>query len=375
MISGSIKKKIMLLSLLLPIGAAVFVFLSLNNSSPSALPPVKPICLEASDKYSCIYEQVSIGYENFNLAYALSVLRAEVESGGEESRLICHPVAHKFGSDIGSQKDSLNEMLDLVTIAGENARLCDFGFVHGSLEGYADSNGADLMIEIADDMCSEVSSNVLETDLCFHGLGHSIFIGYKYDYQNAVKGCESFEPVLTGTCVSGVIMEWAIHPSENRESSFLVDDPALKYWPRLCESFQGESRNGCLSQVWHALRLYPQSDERRDSRFAIKYCEDTYNGDDLNYCIDGVGRLYWADGYPSPKQASEMCAVASDDEIYLTCLVGYASSRGVQYLQAEKTIEVCDESKVELKAECLKRARIVAKGQDMVSDPIRDRKG
>ncbi|MFM7088771.1 MAG: hypothetical protein ACKOW9_04570 [Candidatus Paceibacterota bacterium] len=368
-----LSKKIILLIILAIFSTTAIFLISTNTSSPSAVAPVKPVCVEAQDMYGCVNQQVGLGFDNFGISYALSVLRSEVESGGEAARLVCHPIAHKLGSDAGSRESSLKAMLGLVRSAGENSRLCDYGFVHGSLEGYADANGADLMIEIADDMCSEVSSNAQESDLCFHGLGHSIFIGYDYNFKEAIKGCETFKEVYAGTCVSGVVMEWAIHPSNDRERSFDPSDPAINYWPKMCEAFKGQSRVGCLSQVWHALRLYPESDERRDSRYALKYCESTFTDEELTFCYDGVGRLYWADGYPAPDKASSMCSSARDDHGYLTCLVGYASSRGVQYLQAEKTTEVCDVVISRLAKECQKMANAVANGQNMVSDPIRER--
>lgn len=356
-----------MLSLLLLVAAAIAGGGAVLYSPGDANLSVSAGCAYQGDPVRCVTERITAA-EKISVAYAMRVLKSEIESGPEQFRAQCHPIAHQIGANTGAKSSDITAEL---TAVGKNAGMCDFGFVHGLLEGFADQRSADEMMDAAKPLCDAASANSEDHSLCMHGLGHSVWISYDGDTPIALKACERYTGVDARACVSGVVMQWATRGANTENTSFSSDTKLLQYSPVLCERLKGERRNGCLSQVWHALRIYPAEDERRSTVYALKYCSKVYEGSELLDCVDGVGRNLWADGKPSPEIASEQCNSLGSEEMYLSCLVGYASSRGVELLSAEASTEVCLIAPEAVQAECKRRALSVAAGQSMVSDPLR----
>jgi hypothetical protein len=350
-----------LVAVMLLIGAATGGLLALDTE-PRSLEVAGARCAGLADPSGCLNDLTDAALE-VGAAYALSVLRAEIEGGSDALRSNCHPVAHRLGSTIGVNASDVEAE---ARAAGADAVLCDYGFVHGLLEGFAQRRGAEQMLPLGVPVCRAVSGNDDEVSLCLHGFGHSVLIANDGDLNAAFAGCDRLDGNDRLACSSGAAMQWAVSAPGTQARSLPGPDA---YWPSVCETTGGLSRQGCLSQIWHSLRLYDMADERRGSVYALTYCRDTFTGEELATCVDGVGQQLWADGRPAPDAAEAICAQAGRDDLHLGCITGYANSRAVESFDAARIAEVCDVVKASLRERCLELAERDTRRRSMIDDP------
>lgn len=346
---------------MLLLGAATGGFLALDTDR-RAFEVTGARCSGLTDPSGCLNDLTDAALE-VGVAYALSVLRTEIEGGSEDLRSNCHPVAHRLGSTVGVNATDIEGE---ARAAGADAVLCDFGFVHGLLEGFAQRRGTDQMMPLGVPVCRAVSGNDDEASLCLHGFGHSVLIASDGDVNAAFSSCDSLDGNDRLSCSSGAAMQWAVSAPGTQARSL---PEANAYWPSVCARTTGLSRLGCLSQIWHSLRLYDVTDDRRSSVYALSYCRDTFTGEDLSTCVDGVGQQLWADGRPAPEAAEQICAQAGSDDLHLGCITGYANSRAVESFDATRIAEVCEIVKVSLRERCLAVAERDTRRRSMIDDP------
>ena len=334
----------------LALGALVFV----RASATPTLDGGAPQCGDSASVQGCMDDRVLTALGLGGPVVALDALRSEITNSSDRQKGFCHSVAHTLGTRAAQSTVELTELLDEVR---GRAALCDFGFLHGALEGYAEKRGSEWLIQYAPPACSRVSADDEQLAGCMHGLGHSVLLAFDGDIRAAVEGCERFERSRDrDACSSGAIMQWSIGSPGSQQRSLSSNDPAQQYWPILCEEMSGTARSGCLSQVWHSLRLYPVGSVERSSSHALEYCNSTYSRSDLSECVYGVGSSIWADGFPDISTAVTGCQSAGVDSHIVRCVLGYAYSRGTHLLSDARMTEVCDSLPAGLRSLCAREA-------------------
>jgi copper transport protein len=134
----------------------------------------------------------------------------------------CHSIGHKLG------RLGFRMFKDIPTAFSQGSDPCDYGYLHGVIEGASADFSDDELREAMTTMCEGTGS----TDnhgyrQCIHGLGHAAARRVNNDLARGMEFCREFgEPsadalvgrdsgindVLFRLCVTGVSMEWNTQP-------------------------------------------------------------------------------------------------------------------------------------------------------------------
>jgi hypothetical protein len=223
----------------------------------------------------------------------------------------CHGLLRHAGV-VSAQKYGLGEV---------PPPLCDYGFLHGLLYGYAEVvSDTDTYVREAISFCEKaVASPGNLRDKCIHGVGHGLALLSSNDIHKSLDACDSLP--LEGKyyqCTGAAVMEfgedrladlgWALsHSMENSPTKLTVDDSQI---PTLCD---GRTPT-CHERYWMFL-LPPRAEAigTEDSRLATETCTRFQDKYELEMCLVGFGNLaaaFWQmfdlpDGVSYPPDSPE----------------------------------------------------------------------
>jgi hypothetical protein len=203
----------------------------------------------------------------------------------DDSAKSCHFILHSIGrATFDKEPDKWRENLQKMP------EECDYGGLHGILEGYQASGG-------------EVDKNTIPTLCgkddeggCMHAVGHLVLVEEKNDLIGALDLCEvSATKQRQHHCMAGAFMERMI-PRNLIAHGFLSPDKINNWWgsiekyEEMCRSFTGERQLACWTEISHAA----VNKFNGNPQMIFDFCNTGPTQEAANYCrrhiiIDFVG--------------------------------------------------------------------------------------
>jgi hypothetical protein len=131
--------------------------------------------------------------------------------------------------------------------------ICQQGYMHGALIGYADEGGdVDQIVANGAPTCERAGPNSERfTSNCVHAYGH-LFTRAGDGVANAVSACGRFVAKLThptsrlgDTCVWGALMEDAFAVAKHRTDGTRARDRAISRWDARCDGLPDQGPRLC----------------------------------------------------------------------------------------------------------------------------------
>lgn len=275
----------------------------------------------------------------------------------EERDLTCHQSMHVLGQGAYLAFGNLKTAFDM-----PKAGLCEYGYYHGVLQGWALSLGPESVIKDFKNLCPSLANMTLGNDGdCIHGSGHAV--GIFLDPDVAARACSTLpddEQVMY--CWYGYEMEYAeanknefaILRSENSEQAEKRAFADL----RACADHEHKAiQRSCFRfrpVVAHSLLPEPDRSER-----LLRFCAELGRWE--KECVIGtVGELLAMNtsldvpGAPSP---GHYCEITSSKEIRAACFHMVAYTRLLLLNTYESGADACATAGP-LEQECLKRFQV-----------------
>lgn len=242
---------------------------------------------------------------------------------GEHPELFgqCHTSYHVVGQTAGAV--AAREGTDLSSVMAAAKPACNFGYVHGVMEGYlADVATADLpgiipgLCDQLDTMATGVHGN------CGHGIGHDAMSRFDGDVSAGFELCRTITGEgLAVSCADGIYMAYAERVAEAARSAA----PAPPYdqaSTRLLCADAGEDFSGTCN-LYAGVTWMPYFGD--DTAGMLAQCNDVA-GAWIGDCSDGIGR---AAAFRSGLDAATSVAACQDGPTALNrsrCIRGVATS-------------------------------------------------
>lgn len=279
-----------------------------------------------NDFAGCLDEALFAAMDAGGPGEALRSLRA-VMAVDEDLSLRCHDRTHIVGRWTGANTADLTEALS------HDDGLCQFGYMHGVMEGATEGLEPSEFIDMAPTLCDSYAGNT-NLDQCTHATGHGAANVISDDVYGALRLCDSLGDSYAQDCAGGVLMEygnsWRRQVAEAAgapEVKVIMGSPGTSMISaddarHLCEQVPGDYSTTCyqrLSSFWG-----PELGDDFTTFFAR--CLDVEAPLDRQACGYSAGE--WANGRhgkPGRAQAVGIC-VAGPGEVRTSCYQGIADS-------------------------------------------------
>lgn len=166
-------------------------------------------------------------------------LAAAIEQDGRMV-VTCHEAAHSAGTRLFRSTEQV-----AAVIAAQQRPVCDYGVVHGLLEGYAaaDTTLASLPVLLA--ACDGATQLIRPN--CADGIGHALYESTS-NVRPAIGNCRGFAVELNVIdCVSGVLMQFYRPANPAARQANPNKDVPMEWFVSLCSELSDDLlRQGCV---------------------------------------------------------------------------------------------------------------------------------
>lgn len=349
----------------LAVEAAALAAILLLGSSLAGLSPVKPVKTEASSNAVDLLARPADFRECMNpeaatdqLLCATRYFEGVVETKGMNAALVevgnrwregdpwmqtnCHSIGHKLG------RLGFRMYKDIPTAFSQGSDPCDYGYLHGVIEGASADFSDEELRQAMTTMCEGTG----DTDnhgyrQCIHGLGHAAARRVNNDLGRGMEFCRAFgEPspeamvgrdsnindVLFRLCVTGVSMEWNTQPKalDAMKLPIGADGTLMGECVKLDPIFQ----TGCIEYGTSAMGgILEREIQARD------WCDK--NLDEPLPCYQSIGRdVIWSPTI-TREQAVEVCTGGRQGIYAEQCIIRALGSVATIALDADAIDEFC----------------------------------
>jgi methionine-rich copper-binding protein CopC/putative copper export protein len=175
---------------------------------------------EQADGLLCVSRYLEGVALNQGMPAAIKEITSRWTGGDQWMQRNCHAVGHKLG------RLAYRTFNDITTSFEQGSDPCDYGYLHGVIEGASADFTDDELREAMTTLCEPIGDTTTHTyRQCIHGLGHAAARRVNNDLPRAMEFCR---PYLEGVpdptdesdrrvlrmrmCVAGVSMEWNTQP-------------------------------------------------------------------------------------------------------------------------------------------------------------------
>lgn len=348
----------------LTVEAVALVTVLLLGSSLAGLSPLKPTITEnagngdllatpqsfeecmapesATNQLLCVtrYFEGIVATKSMNAA--LVEVGERWREGDSWMQTNCHSIAHKLG------RLGFRMFKDIPTAFSQGSDPCDYGYLHGVIEGAsADFTDADLVAAMTT-MCEGTGDmNNHGYRQCIHGLGHAAARRVNNDLARGMEFCRAYgagqeqglvttgsspQDVLFRLCITGVSMEWNTQPKALDAAKLPIGAPGtlLDECGKLEEMFQP----GCVE--YGTSSLGGQLEREIDAR---NWCDQ--NLKDPLPCYQSIGRdVIWSPTI-SREEAVKVCTGGKQGTYAEQCIIRALGSVATIALDADAIDEFC----------------------------------
>jgi copper transport protein len=254
----------------------------------------------------------------------------------------CHSIGHKLG------RLGFRMFKDIPTAFKQGSDPCDYGYLHGVIEGASADFSDEELVAAMTKMCEgtgDTSNHGYRQ--CIHGLGHAAARRVNNDLargmefcrvfgaggdQNLVTTDSSIQEVLFRLCITGVSMEWNTQPKALDAAKLPIGAPGtlLGECSKLEEIFQP----GCIE--YGTSSLGGQLEREIDAR---NWCDA--NLKDPLPCYQSIGRdVIWSPTI-SREDAVKVCTGGKQGIYAEQCIIRALGSVATIALDADAIDEFC----------------------------------
>lgn len=268
---------------------------------------------------SCYTEMLGSLTKNRGYKYALRVLAALQTLDPETKQ--CHLMAHKIASSEVERIPS--NWKKLIILADEN--FCNYGFIHGALEGRMRIDPAFSINELAiNEVCKIAKTSTIErADRgCAHVMGHLVLIETGGEIPLAVAMCQKAKENLQEPCLQGVFMEnitrfnLILHTGVK---ALPKNDATISEIEALCNSYSGVPQAACWAEI---SSLYHELNPRQPEK-VFRLCSRASTSKLRDKCY-----LYYIDSFVAQMESldnnylTSICNpyIGSEDNLYTRCM-------------------------------------------------------
>lgn len=202
--------------------------------------------------FLCYREKFAALTKTQSLPYVLKVLDAlqTINTKTKECHLIAHQIAQ---SEV---EKNPNNWKSLVGIVSEN--YCDYGFMHGALEGRM---RFDPSFSIHENTIAQVCADVEKTNkipfgysLCSHAMGHILLAQENGNIPSALAVCQKTPQKAQFNCFAGVFMEDFTRfnlAAHTEVAPITWDEETARFYENRCQTYQGVQATACWLEMAH----------------------------------------------------------------------------------------------------------------------------
>ena len=227
----------------------------------------------------------------------------------------CHTYYHVAGQEAGRRASSLRDVLGVASLD------CNFGYVHGVIEGFLEATSDEKLSEVFPTLCTDLSEAGALFGNCGHGAGHEVLTRSEGHVADAIELCR----YLGGTgiayaCVDGVFMAYGqmVFQAKGTPAGDAApfDEASVL---GVCATVTPQDAPTCFSYAGTTWPSYLTTSEAMLVRCA------EVAGDLIGDCADGVGRGLAFRWVTEPDRAIAECQVGPV-EGRASCVRGVAST-------------------------------------------------
>jgi hypothetical protein len=273
-------------------------------------------CTVAAEAYRCLQAALNRKLDQQGFAAALEQVE-QLEAQVAPEPFACHPLVHGLGRRMVEQFG-----LNSVENSLRASSVCSSGFIHGTFEAVGLLLSGEKLRSFLYDTCSVVRDDTIWAD-CTHSAGHALAIAAPRDVNEAIQGCEWFDP-QSDDCARGVTMAYSIGSPKFSELHDPDWDPSwgwLGFEPSqlngACLGFRESWQVLCWEFIWNGYYLH------KDQVSVADYFDNCPKRGERNrdLCVSNGARLLM---YLEPdwRTAVDQCADLSGERG--NCLHGTA---------------------------------------------------
>lgn len=282
---------------------------------------------------------------------SLEDLTKRWNEGDSWIQLNCHSIAHTIGRAAYSRYGNAQEAFR------QGSDPCDYGYLHGVIEGASAAYTDDELKEGFLDLCEglgDVSQHTYRQ--CVHGLGHAAARRTNNELPRAVDFCRAFwregvdtsrialegvtdelsaAAYLLDLCVTGVSMEWNTTTKARESTALPIGSPGTLMYE--CLQLETEFQSGCIEYA--TSNLGGGTDGYEVHLQLREWCDE--NLKDPFPCYLSIGRgIIWSEGVDY-EQAVDICTGGSGGENEIACITWALGSVATISLDADSIDEFC----------------------------------
>jgi len=264
-----------------------------------------------------------------------------------ELKTNCHAYIHVLGQTAGILSN------DFAKDYNKGSNICEYGYYHGLMEGFAMKYTNDKLTQVMKTFCSNYQFGFNQGS-CYHSLGHMVWIRTGGEFSTSVKLCRELpsdaNSVLSPqeNCISGVAMNWA-HAYQDAPAElkrFVTTDPEepsnicltikdLKQQSG-CWAFAGGIYNKNITTIKHYLDLCQTLPEVTS-----------------NTCWLNVGFLLGFETSTDFTEATRLCSTAKFDNAMWSCYGNLISNRTILNSKENYADYVCAKARKDQRSDTI----------------------
>ena len=294
-----------------------------------------------ADKFLCAARYFENVAKTVSVAAAIEDFSSRWQGNDVWIQSNCHQLGHKLG------RIGWLTYKDIAKAFAQGSDPCDYGYMHGVIEGASAQFDEDELKASMTTMCEVIPGGIGEHTYrqCIHGLGHAAARRVNNDMKAAVEFCRVFykdvkEPLSQNDsnwykfhlCVTGTSMEWNLSPKSYATSQQPIggEETLLGVCGELEDIFQP----GCVE---YATSPYGG---QIDKLIEVRDWCDANLAEPLP-CYWSVGRDALVPWVKYPDAAS-VCLTGSSERNIEQCLFRMAGNIATRELDASKIDPFCE---------------------------------
>lgn len=345
-IRRSLRRETALLAIVALLGvslAGTLPLVSNNSNDLLAAPASYEQCEKEeneADRFLCASRYFENVAETQSVAIAIKDFSSRWSGNDIWIQSNCHQLGHRLG------RFGWLKYKDILTAFSQGSDPCDYGYMHGVIEGASAQFDEDELKASMATMCEVIPGSIGEHMYrqCIHGLGHAAARRVNNDMPRAVEFCRGYykdvkRPLSQSDsnwyrfhlCVTGISMEWNLSSKAYGTSTFEIGEEGTMLYE--CGQLEEIFQAGCIEYA-----TTPYGGQLTKLAQVRDWCDE--NLEEPLPCYWSIGRdalVPWV----TFKDASEVCLEGKNFYNMEQCINRMAGNIATRALDAESIVPFC----------------------------------
>lgn len=311
------------------------------------------VCQNNPNWRTCYGNELASITKQHNFDYTLQIIKilptVDPKTGD------CHILAHQAtGAEIAQDPLRWEELVKKI-----DANSCNYGFVHGIVEG---RSRFDPKFNLNEESIPQICETITKykpvkgiDQTCAHIMGHVLLVEKDGSIPDTVNICEKIPQSLQYQCFSGTFME--SFTRDNLVTHGLAkkipwNEETIKAQEDLCRKYQGFAAMGCWQEISHMYSAYFHDDPAK----VFEACSRAPNIKFRNECYQHAVASLTTQGPEEENYFASLCKYYEDNEYeYQRCtLVAVDSMMNASISYTDRALNYCSAIPEGFKDECFK---------------------